>query len=399
MRSKLVFDADGFRRVYLPRLGNMEQQAKLTRMRKEIPWLRAAPCRSQQIVLQNLDAAWQMGLRDKDFGIPKFKKFSDPIGMTIKVAPEFSAQRHIKDGKVFVNRKVGWIDILMHRKIVGSIKRVTVVREGIGWFVSFGCDLEIPDPGRSQLPVVGIDRGVVINLADSDGRFARIPRDIKRVSRLVDRLKSKNDKKLDGKKKGEKRSEKWIKGQRRISKLQARVARMRRAWLHKQALYYAENYGVVVIEDLKIRNMTKSAKGDTESPGKNVRQKAGLNRSILEQGWYMFVQMLCYKMEERGGVVVKVPAMNTSITCVECGHVDKNNRRSQAKFKCVECGYEENADTNAAIEIKNRYLRGNFELEGGYKVKKKPKKKVFSIRKKKEKPVFQPAEASSLACP
>jgi putative transposase len=105
------------------------------------------------------------------------------------------------------------------------------------------------------------------------------------------------------------------------------------------------------VEDLKVSNMSRSAAGTIEQPGRNVKQKAGLNRSILDQGWAEFRRQLEYKMLWAGGQCVAVPAMNTSRTCPECHHISGDNRRSQAIFCCVECGFSENADLVAAINI------------------------------------------------
>lgn len=108
------------------------------------------------------------------------------------------------------------------------------------------------------------------------------------------------------------------------------------------------------MEDLRVRNMSTSAKGSVESPGRNVRQKAGLNKAILDQGWYTFRRMLSYKLAWAGGVLELVSPQHTSQTCPECGHVSKEKRVSQEIFSCVACGFEENADWVAAINILQR---------------------------------------------
>ena len=102
--------------------------------------------------------------------------------------------------------------------------------------------------------------------------------------------------------------------------------------------------------------MSKSGKGTLEAPGKKVAQKKGLNRSILEQAWFQFEVFLAYKMDERGGTLSYVNPMNTSRACHECGHTSKDNRKSQEKFKCVSCGHTDNADMNAALNIRDKVL-------------------------------------------
>ncbi len=146
----------------------------------------------------------------------------------------------------------------------------------------------------------------------------------------------------------------------RVAELKRRKKRKLDDLLHKESAYYAEHYGVVVVEDLQVGNMTASAKGSPENPGKNVAQKAGLNRAILESGWGRFVTMLEYKLAERGGRLVKVPPHYTSQRCSACGHTEAGNRPSQAKFLCQSCGHAENADVNAAKNIENRYTVGEL---------------------------------------
>ncbi|WP_286815756.1 RNA-guided endonuclease InsQ/TnpB family protein, partial [Marinobacter sp. UBA3607] len=108
---------------------------------------------------------------------------------------------------------------------------------------------------------------------------------------------------------------------------------------------------MVCIEDLKVRNMSASAAGTLDQPGRNVRAKSGLNRSILDQGWFEFRRQLDYKLQWSGGWLVAVPPRNTSRTCPACGHVSAENRQTQAQFHCVDCGFKENADTVGAINI------------------------------------------------
>jgi putative transposase len=108
---------------------------------------------------------------------------------------------------------------------------------------------------------------------------------------------------------------------------------------------------MVCIEDLQVRNMSRSAAGSIEAPGKNVRAKAGLNRSILDQGWFEFRRQLQYKLSWNGGELVLVPPHNTSRRCPQCDHVSAQNRRTQERFACVQCGFEDHADRVGAINI------------------------------------------------
>ena len=108
--------------------------------------------------------------------------------------------------------------------------------------------------------------------------------------------------------------------------------------------------------------MSKSAAGDAEQPGRNVRAKSGLNKAILDQGWCEFRRQLDYKLAWRGGFLIAVPARNTSCTCPCCDHVSADNRQTQAQFRCIECGFEENADLVGAINV---LRRGEALLEQG----------------------------------
>ncbi|WP_051357687.1 RNA-guided endonuclease InsQ/TnpB family protein [Leisingera caerulea] len=167
---------------------------------------------------------------------------------------------------------------------------------------------------------------------------------------------------------GRSRSRRYAAARARLAKLKGKQARIRAHAAHVLSRDLAGRFGLVAIEDLKIRSMTRSARGTREAPGRNVAQKSGLNRSILGIGWHALERMLGYKLEETGGVLVKVPAAYTSQTCAACGHVDARSRESQALFACTACGSEANADTNAARNIldralnPDRYRRGNTPL-------------------------------------
>jgi putative transposase len=141
-------------------------------------------------------------------------------------------------------------------------------------------------------------------------------------------------------------------------------ANARKDFLHKVSTDIAKSHGTVVVEALRVRNMTASAKGTAAKPGRNMRQKAGLNRAILDQGWGMFRLFLRYKLAERGSTLIEVPAAYTSQTCSACGIVDAASRRDQARFVCVGCGHEAHADTNAAINILRRAGSSSMPVEG-----------------------------------
>jgi transposase len=133
-----------------------------------------------------------------------------------------------------------------------------------------------------------------------------------------------------------------------IARLRARETDRRKDWAEKTTTDIVQRFDVIKVEDLRIKNMTRSAKGTREAPGRRVRQKAGLNRSVLRSGWGLLVRRLEQKAPGR---VVKVNAAFTSQRCSACGHVDRRSRKSQARFVCTTCGYACHADVNAARNI------------------------------------------------
>ena len=153
-------------------------------------------------------------------------------------------------------------------------------------------------------------------------------------------------------------SNNYKKHSQKIAKIHLKKRRVRDDFLHKLSSSLVKNHDqeIFACEALNITGMTKSAKGTVDNPGKNVKQKSGLNRSILNMGFGKLARMLEYKLASKGRKLVKVAPQNTSRTCSKCGHVSKQNRKTQAHFKCVQCGYETNADLNAAVNIQNRFL-------------------------------------------
>ena len=146
-------------------------------------------------------------------------------------------------------------------------------------------------------------------------------------------------------------SNNWKKAKARVQKIHTGIANARKDFLRKTTTAVSKNYALVCIVDLQIRNMSMSSKGDSEQPWKQVAQKSGLNRSILDQGWGEFRRQLAYKIAWQGGMLLAVAPHHTSQTCPCCEHVSKDNRQSQATFLCVDCGYENHADVVGAINV------------------------------------------------
>lgn len=154
-------------------------------------------------------------------------------------------------------------------------------------------------------------------------------------------------------------SHNWRNVKRQLNRLHAKIARVRKDWHHRQSTDLVRKYEAIFVEQLQVKNLIRSSKGTMEEPGKMVRQKSGLNRSILDTSPGHFFQLLAYKCDWYGRGFAKVAAKNTSRECSQCGHMSKENRKTQATFACEECGHRDNADVNAAKNIRSR---GNAAL-------------------------------------
>jgi transposase len=208
------------------------------------------------------------------------------------------------------------------------------------WHVAFAVlPGPVPAPGNGQ--VVGIDRGVAVAAALSTGQLLHCPaltgRERTRLRRMQRRLAH-----------AKRGSHRRGRVKHAIARLRARETDRRKDWAEKTSTGIARQFDVIRVEDLQITNMTRSAKGTRENPGRNVRQKAGLNRGILRSGWGLLVRRL---EEKAPGRVEKVSPAFTSQRCSACGEVDRASRESQAVFRCTACGFAGNADVNAAINI------------------------------------------------
>jgi transposase len=245
-----------------------------------------------------------------------------------------------KTGEVWVP-KAGWIRFRWSRAVPPGAKsyRVTMDRAG-RWHVAFAViPAPVPAPGNGQ--TVGIDRGVAVSAALSTGDLLHAPRLTAREQARLRRLQ----RKLARAKRGSNRRG----GARQaIARLRARETDRRKDWAEKVSTDIARRFDVIRVENLQITNMTRSAKGTRENPGRNVRAKAGLNRGILTSGWGVLVRRLA---EKAPGRVEKVNPALTSQRCSACGRVDRGSRESQAVFRCTACGFAGNADVNAAINI------------------------------------------------
>lgn len=240
--------------------------------------------------------------------------------------------------------KLGWIRYRNSREVIGEVKNVTVIQSCGKWYVSIQTEYEVPEQVHKAASMVGLDAGVTKLATLSDGTVYQPVNSFKASQRKLAMLQRQLSRKV-------KFSASWQKQKKKIQRLHSHIANIRRDYLHKVTSEISKNHAMIVIEDLKVSNMSKSAKGTAERPGRNIRAKSGLNRSILDQGWYEMRRQLEYKQLWRGGQVLAVPPAYTSQRCACCGHTAKENRLSQSKFRCQACGYTANADVNGARNI------------------------------------------------
>ena len=264
--------------------------------------------------------------------------------------------------------KLGWIGYRNSRDILGTAKNITVSSTDGKWFVSIQTEQEVEAPIPVSSTAIGIDVGIARFATFSDGRFIAPLNSFKQHQERLARVQRRMSRKV-------KYSNNWQKAKAKVQKIHTRIAHARKDFLHKTTTTISQNHALVCVENVQVRNLSQSAKGTREQPGKNIRQKSGLNRAILDQGWGELRRQLAYKLDWNGGMLLAVPPHNTSRTCPACGHIAKENRRTQALFLCVDCGYENNADVVGAINILargHRVLACGEPVQLGRSVKQEP---------------------------
>jgi putative transposase len=310
---------------------------------------------SQQATLRRLDKAFAAFFRrvkaGEKPGYPRFKGRGwfdtvewpeDGDGCRWDSAPGSGPPRLRLQG-------IGHVKVRQHRPVRGSVKTVSVKREGCRWYVILSCDQVPAEPRPATGAVVGIDMGVASFLTTSDGTHVPNPRPL---AAAAERL-AVAQRALARKKRGSNRRRTAAQ---RAGQVHAKVRRTRLDFAHKVALGLVRNHDLIAHEALRISSMTSSASGTLEAPGVNVAAKSGLNRSILDAGWGVFFNVLRAKAESAGRVIVEVNPCHTSQRCAQCGHVAAANRVSQAVFRCQSCGHSAHADVNAAENIRRAGL-------------------------------------------
>ena len=310
----------------------------------EYGFLKTVHSQTLQQTLKNLERAFKDAFDKKQplKRIPKFKKKG--LSDSFRYPQGFKLEQTSK--RVFLP-KIGWVKYRNSRQVIGDVKNMSISRKGKYWYVSIQTEYETEILRHESNSIIGIDMGVKRFFTLSDGSYIEPLNSFRKLSKKLAFEQRKLSKKV-------RFSANWKKQKLKINRLYEHIANARLDFLHKTSTKISKKPAMVVVEDLKVRNMSKSAKGVITSPGRNVKAKSGLNKSILDQGWGMFVQMLEYKQSWLGGDVIKVNPQYTSQTCPCCKNTSKENRKSQSAFECIECGFKANADWVGALNVLER---------------------------------------------
>ncbi len=315
-------------------------------IKQELPWLDELPAATVRYTMKHLAEA--------------YKRFFDGAGhpgwkRKFKDTPRFTVPQDISiKGKKIYIPKIGWVRLTGKNPYADcKPKQATFKYEAGNWYVSILYEVPDPRPVRPTRPVnpIGIDRNVG-QVALSTGDMYELPSLLKldaRLRRLQKKL-ARQQYKSNG----------WHKTKLRIQKIYREIRNVIKNWCHQTSRILADIHDLVIFEDLNIQGMTRSAKGSRQNPGKNVAQKRGLNRAILRSGWGRLERYMSYKTDTE-----KIDPEYTSQRCHNCGEVRKANRKSQSVYHCKECGVEKNADVNAALNIRDKWLVKNMASGDG----------------------------------
>lgn len=331
-------------------LNYVSQSRELTLLRSSVDFVREVSQNAEERVIKDLDSAYTKAFRGEG-GFPDFKRKGVHESFTLS-GRNVAIRKVNKRWGLIRLAKVGWVKIRMPRAVPGVITEAAVRLTATGWHVSVAFKTE--GVASVATGAVGIDRGVAVPIMLSDGTSYSLPTNLAATDKRV--RKAQHDAA-----RGKRGSNRNAKAKRRVALLHAKVARIRKDWAHKATTDITRQYGTVVIERLRTKDMTKSADA-------NVAAKRGLNRAILNVGWHQIERMLFYKAH----TLIKVDPRYTSQTCSSCGTVDKESRKSQARFVCTSCGHQDNADRNAAVNIRNRASSPVVEVRVAAPLKREP---------------------------
>ena len=323
---------------------DLKKRITVLKKRKNTEWLKNINSQSlQEEVYNKMDKAFKNFFNGS--GFPKFKSKNNS-------RQSFNIPQNIKTtkSKNFITiPKIGTMKMKGYRKdIQGDIKSSTLYFQGGNFYLSLTIHNNEKITKISNNLTIGIDVNSSNFLTESEGKVfpsLNFDKDYLKLHKI--------QKLLSRKKKG---SNNRRKVKLRLNKQHLKISNKRLDYLHKIANHYSD-YNHVVVEDLNIKKMTKSNKGDIENPGTNVKKKSEQNKNNLQQGWGIFFDILNYKLQRKGNTLTKVNPAYTSQTCHCCGYQSEKNRENQSIFVCKNCGHSTNADLNAAKNIK--YLLNN----------------------------------------
>ena len=299
----------------------------LPEWKRELPWLKECSIHTLRQSLKDLEMAFK-NFFEKRSNFPKFKR----KGLKESFRYNGDCKLEQQNSRIYLP-KIGWVRYRNSRNVIGEIKNVTVSQKCGKWYASIQTEFEVETP-RPNGGEVGIDMGIVRFATLSNGEYFEPINAFKahkgRLAKLQMQFKNKT-----------KFSKNWQKLNAKIAKLHHRIANIRKDHLHKISSTISKNHAIVYVEDLQVKNMSKS-------------DISNLNRAILDQSWFEFRRQLDYKLAWNGGHLIAVSPQNTSRSCLSCGHTAKENRQTQVNFKCVECGYQNNADVVGAINVLKR---------------------------------------------
>jgi len=329
-------------------IGYVPMAANLPIWKREVgqEWLKDAPSQALQHALKALERAYK-NFFAKRAGFPRFKRKGS--GDSFRY-PEPKQIKLDQDNSRILLPKLGWLRYRNSRDVLGVVRNATVSQSGGKWFVSIQTEREILQALPAATSAIGIDVGIARFATMSDENHIAPLNSFNKHQERLARYQRRMSRKV-------KFSNNWKKAKAKVQKIHTGIANARKDFLHKTTTTISQNHALVCIEDLQVRNMSKSSKGNSEQHGKMVKQKSGLNRAMLDQGWGEFRRQLDYKVVWNGGMLLAVPPHNTSRTCPCCGQVSQDNRQTQAKFLCVDCGYENHADVVGAINVLERGYR------------------------------------------
>jgi putative transposase len=330
-------------------VGYGELSAALTIWRAGHEWLREGSSDAQQQTLRELCAAyarawkaWRTRGRTGPLGLPGFRSRKRGRWQTVRYTRNGFT---VREGRLRVKRAHDGVDVRFSRPLPSEPRTVTITRDWAGrWHASFRVDVEptpLPVTGR----MAGVDLGVDRAYALSDGHREPNPRHLRRRERALKR----SQRAFAHKRKG---SANRAKARALMARRHAKVADARRDWQQRQSTSLIRAFDLICIEDLAVAGMTATARGTLVRPGQRVRQKAGLNRSILDVGFASLRSMLVYKAELHGRELRIIERFHpSSKLCSGCGHAKAKLALSERTYRCDRCGIVLDRDVNAARNL------------------------------------------------